>query len=62
MKKTWRYSAKPDAKLRHSKNQQKVYLGGDGDLVSRFIMGINGVSIWVIGVTNPTLNPKPPKP
>ena len=27
-------------------------LGGQGDLVSRLIMGINGVTIWVIGVTN----------
>ena len=29
-----------------------TYLGGQGDLVSRLIMGINGVTIWVIGVTN----------
>ena len=28
------------------------YLGGQGDLVSRLIMGINGVTIWVIGVIN----------
>ena len=27
-------------------------LGGQGDLVSRLIMGINGVTIWVIGVMN----------
>ena len=30
----------------------KPYLGGQGDLVSRLIMGINGVTIWVIGVIN----------
>ena len=29
-----------------------LYLGGQGDLVSRLIMGINGVTIWVIGVIN----------
>ena len=28
------------------------YLGGQFDLVSRLIMGINGVTIWVIGVIN----------
>ena len=28
------------------------YLGGQGDLVSRLIMGINGLTMWVIGVTN----------
>ena len=28
------------------------YLGGQGDLVSRLIMGISGVTIWVIGVIN----------
>ena len=27
-------------------------LGGSGDLVSRLIMGIIGVTIWVIGVIN----------
>ena len=26
--------------------------GGQGDLVSRLIMGINGLTIWVIGVMN----------
>ena len=26
--------------------------GGQGDLISRLIMGIIGVTIWVIGVTN----------
>ena len=30
-------------------DSKRVYLGGQGDLVSRFIMGINGVAIWVIG-------------
>ena len=30
----------------------KPYLGGQGDLVSRLIMGIDGVTIWVIGVIN----------
>ena len=29
-----------------------VYLGGRVDLVSRLIMGINWVIIWVIGVIN----------
>ena len=28
------------------------YLEGQGDLVGRFIMGIRGVSAWVIGATN----------
>ena len=27
-------------------------LGGSGDLVSRLIMGIIGVTIWIIGVIN----------
>ena len=41
------------------------YLEGQGDLVSGLIMGIIGVTIWVIGVINLltksplTLNPKP---
>ena len=29
-----------------------VYLEGQGDLVTRLIMGIIGVTIWVIGVIN----------
>ena len=29
---------------------QDFYLEGQGDLVSRLIMGINRVTIWVIGV------------
>ena len=33
-------------------------LGGSGDFVSRLIMGINGISIWVIRVTY--LLPKSP--
>ena len=28
------------------------YLEGQGDLVTRLIMGIIGVTIWVIGVIN----------
>ena len=28
------------------------YLGGQGDLVSRLIMGVNGLTIWVTGVNN----------
>ena len=28
------------------------YLGGQGDLVSRLIIGINGLTIWVTGVIN----------
>ena len=35
-----------------------IYLEGQRDLVSRFIMGITGVIIWVIGVTD--LVTKPP--
>ena len=31
---------------------QGLNLGGQGDLVSRLIMGINGLTIWVIGVIN----------
>ena len=27
-------------------------LGGQGDLVSRLIMGISGLTIWLIGVIN----------
>ena len=30
----------------------RSYLEGQGDLVSRLIMGISGVTIWVIGVIN----------
>ena len=30
-----------------------AYLEGQGDLVSRFIMGISRVTIWVLGVFNP---------
>ena len=30
----------------------KGYLEGQGDLVSRLIKGIIGVTIWVIGVIN----------
>ena len=30
----------------------KPYLEGQGDLVSRLIRGITGVTIWVIGVIN----------
>ena len=33
-------------------NTHGKYLGGHGDLVSRLIMGIIGVTIWVIGVIN----------
>ena len=29
-----------------------LYLGGQGDLVSRSKMGINGLTIWVIAVIN----------
>ena len=31
---------------------QEDYLEGQGDLVSRLIMGINRVTIWVIEVIN----------
>ena len=34
--------------VRHSRYWD--YLGGQGDLVSRLLMGINGITIWVIGV------------
>ena len=29
-----------------------VYLEGQGDLVTRLILGIIGVTIWVIGIIN----------
>ena len=36
-------------------------LGGKGDLVSRLVMGIIGVTIWVIGVINLLIkSPDPP--
>ena len=31
---------------------ESTYLGGQGDLVSRLVMGISGLTIWVIGVIN----------
>ena len=31
---------------------RSLYLEGQGDLVSRLRMGINGLTIWVIGVLN----------
>ena len=31
-----------------------VGMEGQGDLVSRLIMGISGVTVWVIGVYQPT--------
>ena len=38
------------------------YLEGQGDLVSGLIMGIIGVTIWVIGVINLlTKSPRPSK-
>ena len=36
----------------------ECYLEGQGDLVTRLMMGIIGVTIWVIGVYN--LLTKPP--
>ena len=37
------------------------YLEGPGDLVSRLIRGITGVTIWVIGVINLLMkSPDPP--
>ena len=33
-------------------NSRSLYLGVQGDLVSRVIMGINGLTIWVIGAMN----------
>ena len=35
-----------------SSRLQKPCLGGQGDLVSRLIMGINGLTIWVVGAVN----------
>ena len=35
-------------------NSTIPYLEGQGDLVSRLTMRINRVTIWVIGVINPT--------
>ena len=38
-----------------------LLLGGSGDLVSRLIMGIFRVTIWVIGIINLlTKSPDPP--
>ena len=36
------------------------YLEGHGDLVSRLIMGIIGVIIWVIGLLSYLLSPHDP--
>ena len=33
-------------------HHEQVTWGGQGDLVSRLRMGINGVTIWVVGVIN----------
>ena len=30
----------------------RAYLEGQGDLVTRLIMGIIGVTVWVLGVIN----------
>ena len=38
----------------------KVYLDGQGDLVSRFIVGITQVTICVIGATTHLLSPPDP--
>ena len=38
-------------------DSRRIYLEGQGDLVSILIRGITGVTIWVIGVIN--LLPKP---
>ena len=35
---------------RHPRWMDKILLGGSGDLVTRLIMGIIGLTIWVIGV------------
>ena len=40
----------------------RVYLEGQGDLVSRLIMGIIRVTIWVIGVINLLYLLSPPDP
>ena len=38
-----------------------LYLGGQGDLVNRLLMGISRVTIWLIGVINLlTKSPDPP--
>ena len=40
---------------------QQYYLEGQGDLVSRLIMGRSRVTIWVLGVMNLlTKSPDPP--
>ena len=38
--------------LRDPDRRRTEYLGGQGDLVSRLIREITGVTIWVIGVIN----------
>ena len=37
-----------------------LYLGGQGDLVSRLVRGIVRVTMWVIGVINYLLSPHNP--
>ena len=38
--------------FRVQEGSRLCYLEGQGDLVTRLIMGIIGVTIWVIGVSN----------
>ena len=37
-----------------------MYLGGQGDLVGRLIMGISRVATWVIGIGDINLRSKSP--
>ena len=41
-----------NSKARACLPRRETVLGGQGDLVSRLIMGINGLTISVIGVIN----------
>ena len=52
----------PNSNLKHGGySNPNAYLEGQEDLVTRLIMGINGLTIWVIGViTLLTKSPDPP--
>ena len=41
-----------ESTLQHLELGFRVYLGGQGDFVSRLMIGINEVTIWVVGVIN----------
>ena len=50
---TWAFSTgEAGGKFNRKTRNPKPYLEGQGDLVSRLLMGITGVTIWVMGVLN----------